>query len=121
MELLKPQDNLAFHWKDVVFKLRAKATTGDKYALSERFADARDKDGVVQPSKAQAFPFLIERFVVSWSGVTDAHGHPVPWSMEAFYQLPADPSQDIITLLGAYIFNHTGLAEAAEDAPKKKD
>lgn len=121
MRLLQKSKLLEYKWKDVVFYIRSQATAGDKHEMVVKMTRESeiDKDGKITGKRSDNFPFIIERFVEKWEGVTYENGIAIPWSIENLYKLPADPKEDIVILLGSYIFNHTGLAPV--DEGKKKD
>src|SRR6266478_5407780 len=105
MELVKQSKHLEFIWKDVTFFIRPIATAGDKHEMTMRFSDGVEKDGTYKASKSDVYPWIIERFVTGWQGVTNGARHEVPWSIAAYRDLPADPEQDLTLILGSYIVN----------------
>ncbi len=107
--------HLTFKWKDLTFHIRSKATRRDQYEMHATMADAVDlKDGRTIVAKASLLhPWLIERFVTGWEGPKE------PWSLDALYNQPADPGEDLILVLGSYILNHCGLVVSAEQAERK--
>ena len=63
-------------------------------------------------------PWLFETFIIGWSGGEQKTGRDL---LNAIYDQPADPQEDIIMVVGSYIFNHVkGLGAKAEDEDKKK-
>lgn len=123
MELRRCTQELEFKWKDVTFKIKAKATRGDQYEMHASMAgDVSVEDGkIIKAKPSHLFPWLIEHFVTGWHGVVDEHGKPVPWALKNLYDLPAEPGEDLILILGSYILNHTGVAPAREADERKKD
>lgn len=103
---------LAFRWKDVSFRIRAVATDADKQAMILQFPErTREASAVI------AYTWVIERFVISWEGVTDATGKTLPWSIEALQQIPCDDQQDALSALGYFILTHVeGFATITEKA-----
>ena len=102
----------------IVFKIRPQATRGDQHAMTaELMENSVIENGVVIKTRPSImFPWLIKRFVVDWVNAGRK------WSYEALEALPADPGEDLIMVLGAYILNHVkGLSVQKEDESKKKD
>lgn len=110
---------LPYKWRDVTFFIRPQATVGDKTDMTHEFS-GEIIDGKYQVKKTNIFPWVVERFVMSWQGVKDEADKDVPFSMHALRSLPSDPQEDIILALGAFIMNHTGLTNEAAQGDKKK-
>jgi len=116
MELVKSQQALEFKWQDVTFQVRSTGTAEDRFAIDILY-DV-DKNNQVNVPRKEVYLTLIERFVTGWSGVT-VDGQPVAFTIQNLGNLPADPKEDIILLLGAFIFKHCGLWPDAEEAARK--
>jgi len=102
-----------------VFRIRAHATRGDKYRMNAAMTDYADiKDGkVIRPRIGELYPWLIEHFVVSYNACTGTDGKEI---LKHLMDEPADGSEDIIMVLGAFILNHVkGLVPDKEDETRK--
>ena len=103
-----------------VFTIRAVATRRDQsdmnIAMAEGSVDI--EGGKIMTSPLKMMPWLVERFVVKCSECTGLTGQEI---LKHVYDQPADPQEDLIMVLGAYIFNHVkGLQHKKEDEGKKK-
>lgn len=121
MELKRHSQELEYKWKDVTFRIRERATRGDQYDMNAAMLEGTEvKDGrVIRTNAARLFPWLIERFVMGWSGVHEG-GKPAEWSLANLRALPAEPGEDLIMVLGSYILNHTGIVPEQEHEDRKK-
>lgn len=100
-----------------MFHIRPKATAEDRFEITVLYdADAK---GHVKVPRRDVYRTLIERFVVGWTGVTE-DGKPVPFSMDALGRFPVDKNEDVMIILGHFIFKSCGLWETDEAAGKKK-
>lgn len=114
------QATLEYKSKDgTTFTFRAEATKRDKSDLNvftgehTRVIDGKE----IRVNISALFPWMFERFVVGWSGGAQVNGAAI---LNALYDQPADPEEDPIMVVGAYIYNHvTGLQKT--DESKKKD
>lgn len=117
MELTKKAGETAtFVWNGVNFHVRAKGTAGDRFELNMLF-DV-DIQGKVKVPRRELYRTLISRFVTGWDGVEE-DGKAVPFSLENLDRLPVDGNEDVILLLGSFIFNKSGLFPTAEEAARK--
>lgn len=123
MKLTRNKDTLTYTWKDVTFKIRARATRGDQYDMHATAAGGMEiEDGrLITTKPGVLFPWVIGRFVEDWTGVVDEEGNPVKWSLENLMALPSEPEEDLILILGSYIFNRVGLVPSKEQEELKKD
>lgn len=99
----------------VTFTFRAAATRGDQSDMHMAMAEGMTVlDGKVIPaSPLNLYPWIIKRFVTGWS-------LEEPWSYDALCSQPADPTEDLIMVLGAYVFNHVrGLTVTAKELELK--
>lgn len=122
MKFIRSTETAEFKWKDVTFKFRAKATRGDQYEMHAAMAGSVGiEDGrLIKVKPGVLYPWVVERFVTDWNGVVDEHGKPVAWSIKNLLDLPAEPGEDLVLILGAHIFNHTGLIPSEADEARKK-
>lgn len=109
------EHTLKFDWKGITFHIRRQATRRDQYEMHAIMAgDVGIKDGKTIMVKGEKLhPWLIERFVTGWTGPAEE------WSLEALYNQPADPGEDLILTLGSFILNHCGLVVTREQAELK--
>lgn len=115
MELQKAGESLPFKWKDITFHIRSKALAGDKHELVT-LGELDGKGRSVIP-QSKLYRKIIERFVISWEGVTE-DGKAVPFSVENLERLPMDPKEDVFLVLGGHIM---GVCFPKDDEHKKKD
>jgi len=123
MRLLKQSNELEYKWHDVVFKIRSKATTGDKHKIVEAVSEMTElrKNGSFNTEIVKIAPLLVSMFVIGWSGVVDGNGDEISWSLENLYALPSDPKEDIVLTLGTFIMNNTDAIIDKNATVKKKD
>lgn len=102
------------------FKIRATANRKDQSELNIAMGeDVRIEDGkTIRPNLLKLCPWLIKRFVIGWSEGTQGNGTDI---LNALYDQPADPKEDVIIVLGTHIFlSVKGLTVTKEDEHKKK-
>ncbi len=106
---------LTYKHGDTTFHIRSRATRRDQYDMHAAMADGTEiQDGkIIKTHAGVLYPWLIERFVTGWTGPAEK------WSMEALYNQPAEPGEDLILGLGAFILNHSGLVLSQEKAELK--
>jgi hypothetical protein len=104
----------------IEFKIRGHATRRDQSQMNIAMGGQTTiEDGkVIRTNVLALFPWLFETFVVGWSGGVEKTGRDI---LNAIYAQPADPTEDLVMVVGSYIFNHVqGLTLKAEDEAKKK-
>lgn len=122
MQITKQPEPLEFKWKDVTIAVRARATNEDRFEINMLYdVDKKGSVRIPRESRRDFYRTLISRFVVSWKGVTDEKDAEVPFSMETFFNLPPDPQDDIVLLLGAFIYEKTGIALTHAEEKKTKN
>lgn len=106
---------LSYTHGSITFHIRGRATRRDQYDMHVAMADGVEiQDGkVIKTHTGVLYPWLIERFVTGWTGPAEK------WSMAALYEQPAEPGEDLILGLGAFIFNHVGLVLSQEQVAQK--
>ena len=101
------------------FTARARAKRRDQNDLNVAMAkSAGIEDGkLIRTSPLEIYPWLVSRFVVGWSGGSQTHGKDI---LNVLYDQDATPGEDLILVLGAWIFNHVeGLMAKPGDELKK--
>lgn len=104
----------------ITFKIRAEATRRDQSQMNITMSDGVGiEDGkVIRANPLRIYPWIIERFVTGWSGGQQNNGRDI---LNAIYDQPADPVEDLILVLGSFILNHVkGLTVTIADEHKKK-
>ena len=111
MELQKNDEKLLeFKWRDVVFKVKPRATSGDRLAVA-----LRDEKTLATYSLT-----LVERFVVGWEGVTQ-DGKPAPYSFKLLSEhMPSTASDNALLSLAAFIWEKTDISSGLDKELKKK-
>ena len=121
MEQQKLTEELQYKSGTRVFIIRAQATRGDKYQMGAAMADGMefsDNGKTIKADPGKLYPWLIQRFVVSCNEIS-GYG---PDILARLMDEPADPKEDLILVLGAFIFNHVkGLNPQPTDEGKKKE
>lgn len=112
------KDVIDYKSKDgIIFQIRGEATRGDQMQMKVASGESSKlaEDGKSVHVNAMAlYPWLVKRFVTGWS-------QKEAWSYEALEAMPADPTEDLIFVLGSFILNHVkGLTQTAEAESKKK-
>lgn len=95
------------------FSIRGDATRGDLYEMHSAMANGVEIENgkIIRTNSSKLYPWLIERFVEGGKKTLDD-----------LMNEPADPAEDLIMVLGAFVFNHVkGLTVSAESEGKKKD
>lgn len=103
-----------------IFKIRGQANVRDQSRLNIEMADATTfEDGkIIRVNILKAFPWMFRQFVVGWDQGDQTSGESI---LNVIYAKPADPTEDVVMVVGAYIYNHVkGLKVTEEDAQKKK-
>lgn len=115
-------ESIEYKSKDgITFTIRAHATRRDQSQMNIAMgAQTSVEDGkTIKTNFLALFPWLFETFVVSWSCGPEKTGRDI---LKAVYEQPADPTEDLIMVIGGYIFNHVkGLTVTKDDEHKKKD
>jgi hypothetical protein len=104
----------------VTFKIRGSATRRDQSQMNLAISDGVgiEEGKIIRGNPLRVYPWLIERFVIGWSGGPQSNGREI---LNALYEEPADPKEDLVMVLGAYILNHVkGLSVGPDDESKKK-
>lgn len=112
---------LSYDSKDhVLFMIRSTATRRDQSDMNIAMGSLTQiTDGqVIKTNFIALFPWLFERFVIGWSGGPEIKGKDI---LNRIYDQPADPTEDLIMVVGSYILNHVkGLISNDDDESKKK-
>lgn len=104
----------------IEFSIRAQATRRDQSQMNIAMGSQTTvEDGKVIRTNFMALcPWLFETFVMGWTGGPEKNGKDI---LKSVYDQPADPTEDLVMVVGSYIFNHVkGLIVTAEDEHKKK-
>ena len=111
MEIQKHEEKpLEFKWRDVIFKVKPRANSGDRLAVFMR--DQRTTAGYSLT--------LVERMVVDWEGVTQ-DGKPVPYSFQLLAEhMPSTMQDNALVALADFIYAHTDIAKGVDEGLKKK-
>jgi hypothetical protein len=121
MEQQKLTNEIEYTSGTRVFRIRAQATRGDKYQMGASMTEGAEigTDGKsIKANPGLLYPWLIQRFVISCNEIS-GNGQDI---LKRLMEEPADPNEDLILILGAFIFNHvTGLAAKPSDEGKKKE
>lgn len=102
------------------FHIRAKANRRDQSEANIALGSAtKIEDGkFISVNVLQAYPLFFKQFVVAWSEGPQKTGNEI---LNAVYAMPADPTEDVIMVIGSFIYNHVeGLTIKEKDLDKKK-
>jgi hypothetical protein len=118
MELTRIQsaEPLEFKYKDVIFKIKSRASEGDRL---EVLLSARHEGGKLLISQAEYAKTVIKKFVLGWEGVTHEH-KPIAYSFELLEEyFPRDPDgHNVLLLLANFIFDHTDIQKKESELKK---
>ena len=107
MELLK-QEIAEFKFRDVVFKVRTKATIADALLMNYLLENCRTKEGAMDSGKE-----LPRLFIVGWEGVKRC-GEPVPFDYDLIYsEFPAEMCNEMIPALYKFVTENVDVLKAA--------
>lgn len=104
----------------IEFTIRAAATRRDQSLLNIAMGENTivEEGKQIRTNFLKLFPWLFEVFVVGWNGGPERTGREI---LKVIYEQPADPTEDLIMVVGSYIYNHVkGLSVTQEDHAKKK-
>lgn len=112
---MEKHETAQFTHEGITFTFRSRATRGDQYEMHAAMADGAEiRDGkTVKAKPSVLYPWIIGKFVTAWSVDED-------FSLQKLMDQPATPGEDLILVLGSYIFNHVGIAPVAREAELKK-